>query len=684
MPLVIALPHRRAVSRCPSRPSLSSRRTVNRRAQSLSSRATSRTSRSSRTSTTTAPSSVSISPSRNAKGEADITIRLKRGITVNNYTGAEHSYSEDEDSGVRVGLTGSLEEEYSTDEEEDEEEYSDDEDDEWDVIDPSDSASRPHVKHPTVQAATAPPPRHKVAAPRAESRHAVPVVDPPSRPRSRSRTALAREHRGTRRRRPQSTHQDSLDAEDDYPGYPPAGAPQPPHHPSPGWGHIPQQQGHNGYVASMMSDPRYHQFSGAQSPAGQLVAQGFHGDPGYYGQGHGFNPSEPNPFAQGPPRGDQGSYFGQQYPPQHGRGGRANRNSMGGPPPEGAMMPYGQPPMGYYPPYGSPYGMPPGMMPHMGMYPPHAYAPQPPASPPHPPSKKHTPKPREEEEYEPRPPPPQHTNSAPPQHIMQYIPPPLPPPPVNTEKEDGMLTKLEKLLLGKAEEDEKAAEAARKAQENAKFDRLEQILITQQEAKAAKEKQKAAAAEEARKNAADAKKKGDEDKLATLEKLILAQKDEQLKREAAQEAARAAEKKDQDEKAAKYAAEKKAAAEKAKDLLDAAKAAREDAEKKAAEEAKKTKEAHEKAIEEAKKAAEELEKAKKAAEDEAAKLKPSDAPKPPIKFKDAVGRKFSFPWHICKTWKVHLLSPSPHPHNTLLTQPRAWKNSSNKPSSTST
>lgn len=27
-------------------------------------------------------------------------------------------------------------------------------------------------------------------------------------------------------------------------------------------------------------------------------------------------------------------------------------------------------------------------------------------------------------------------------------------------------------------------------------------------------------------------------------------------------------------------------------------------------------------------------------------------PKPPIKFKDAVGRKFSFPWDICKTWEV--------------------------------
>lgn len=28
--------------------------------------------------------------------------------------------------------------------------------------------------------------------------------------------------------------------------------------------------------------------------------------------------------------------------------------------------------------------------------------------------------------------------------------------------------------------------------------------------------------------------------------------------------------------------------------------------------------------------------------------------KAPIKFKDAVGRKFSFPWDLCKTWKVRL------------------------------
>ncbi|PVH91769.1 hypothetical protein DM02DRAFT_545142 [Periconia macrospinosa] len=98
-------------------------------------------------------------------------------------------------------------------------------------------------------------------------------------------------------------------------------------------------------------------------------------------------------------------------------------------------------------------------------------------------------------------------------------------------------------------------------------------------------------------------------------------------------------------KIAKEAAEKKAQAEAAAQLLEAAKETHEEAEAEAA------KTADEKALAEAKTAAEELEKAKKAAEEEAAKLKPSDAPKPPIKFKDAVGRKFIFPWHLCKTWK---------------------------------
>jgi hypothetical protein len=31
-----------------------------------------------------------------------------------------------------------------------------------------------------------------------------------------------------------------------------------------------------------------------------------------------------------------------------------------------------------------------------------------------------------------------------------------------------------------------------------------------------------------------------------------------------------------------------------------------------------------------------------------------------IKFKDAVGRKFSYPWHLCKTWKVRSLQSTVH------------------------
>ena len=37
-------------------------------------------------------------------------------------------------------------------------------------------------------------------------------------------------------------------------------------------------------------------------------------------------------------------------------------------------------------------------------------------------------------------------------------------------------------------------------------------------------------------------------------------------------------------------------------------------------------------------------------------------PKAPIKFKDALGRKFSFPFHLCKTWVVSFLLISPPRH----------------------
>ena len=116
---------------------------------------------------------------------------------------------------------------------------------------------------------------------------------------------------------------------------------------------------------------------------------------------------------------------------------------------------------------------------------------------------------------------------------------------------EGMLSKLERLLTGKAAEDEKIAEEKRAVAEAAKFSRLETLLISQEEARRDKDEKKKKAAEEAARIAADAKRRGDEDKLAKLEKLILAQKDEQLKREAVAETARLAEKAAAEAEAAK-------------------------------------------------------------------------------------------------------------------------------------
>ncbi|KAL8816182.1 MAG: hypothetical protein Q9223_004768 [Gallowayella weberi] len=139
--------------------------------------------------------------------------------------------------------------------------------------------------------------------------------------------------------------------------------------------------------------------------------------------------------------------------------------------------------------------------------------------------------------------------------------------------------------------------------------------------------------------------KNDEN-FARIEKLFLDQKAEIAAKEAA--AIKAA-----DEAAAKAAADKKYAEDIAAAANEAAAKATEEAEKKAAEKA-----AEEAA--KAKAAAEEAE--KKAAEAAAALPPPAPAPPPPppppeekkkpIRFKDAVGRKFSFPFHLCNTWDV--------------------------------
>ena len=152
--------------------------------------------------------------------------------------------------------------------------------------------------------------------------------------------------------------------------------------------------------------------------------------------------------------------------------------------------------------------------------------------------------------------------------------------------------------------------------------------------------------EKQKKDTKDTSAKSDE--IAMLKDLIKKHEEERAAREKAWVAEREA------EAAAKAAAIAKAEEEKKRkeEIADASKKAKEAAEKKAEEAAKKAAEEAEKKLQEATKKAEEQEKAKKALEEAIEKAKPTpDSQKAPIRFKDAVGRKFSFPWSICKTWK---------------------------------
>lgn len=93
-------------------------------------------------------------------------------------------------------------------------------------------------------------------------------------------------------------------------------------------------------------------------------------------------------------------------------------------------------------------------------------------------------------------------------------------------------------------------------------------------------------------------------------------------------------------------------ARKKEEIAAASAKAKKDAEDAAATVAQKAKEESDKKLAEAQAAKDEAEKKKKELEEEIQKNKPNpDSSKEPIKFKDAVHRKFSFPWGICKTWK---------------------------------
>lgn len=114
------------------------------------------------------------------------------------------------------------------------------------------------------------------------------------------------------------------------------------------------------------------------------------------------------------------------------------------------------------------------------------------------------------------------------------------------------------------------------------------------------------------------------------------QKDEQAAKEVAAERAAV-------EKAAKAEAE----VEKAKEIKAAADKAAKEAKEKAD---KEYKAAADKAARDAEKAATEAAAAKS--------LSSAEEKKKPIKFKDAVGRKFQFPFHLCATWSVSICPDS--------------------------
>ncbi|KAJ9645171.1 hypothetical protein H2199_003176 [Coniosporium tulheliwenetii] len=592
-----------------------------------------------------------------------------KNIVISNSTGSVTvSTSDEEESGVQVTASqspSSQEEDYNDESDWSEvspEQYSED------ALYPSDSASRPRTsgKHRALPAHDRPPP-----PPRRKSSNRVPVRDP-HRPREVPQEPYYPEYRDPRdfSRRVPSDSSGSVE-HDDYPyGH---GHGRPPHrHPPAEWPSVPP----NGYPPSMMSgvgspfaapNPFTGQPMDSLVPYSRPDQYGYPQNP-FASPAYPFSPGHSTPGAPG-------------YPfPETVRQGRGPRNPMGRPgPPEQvdaayAMMPYGYP---QYPPqpYGQPYpGYPgyPGYPPYPPQHP-HSHNPSPA------PPKTHTP-------HEATPSaPPAAPASAPPAAAPAPPPAPVvvapPAPPPGPSPEESRIAALEKLINDRAAADAEAAakaakEAADKArkEESERIAKLEALLMAQQQMKLDKIAAKKAAEAEAKVAAAEKKREAEMMNLQKLEKLFIAQKEEQLKREEAAEAARKAERAEAESKAAAEAAEKKAAAEEAAKLVAAAKKAREEAEAKAKKEAEDAKAAHEKALAEAKAAQEEAEKAKKEAEDlkakaeadkkkaeeeakaaaeaalEASKPKPDEAKKP-IRFKDAVGRKFSFPWHLCKTWR---------------------------------
>lgn len=183
------------------------------------------------------------------------------------------------------------------------------------------------------------------------------------------------------------------------------------------------------------------------------------------------------------------------------------------------------------------------------------------------------------------------------------------------------------------------AEADRKAREQIELERkAEERRAKQREDDIRKAEEKAMlkfetemkAVEDKRRREEEARARADEAFKLKVEATV--REEEEKKKAAAKEAKEAAERQKLWEEEAKKQAEKDAAAKIEKEQEAARKKAEADAE------AKKEHEAYTKKVQEE----------TKAKLEEAAR---SNADKAPIKFKDALGRKFNFPFHICCRWQ---------------------------------
>ncbi|TAQ84666.1 hypothetical protein B7494_g7005 [Chlorociboria aeruginascens] len=225
-------------------------------------------------------------------------------------------------------------------------------------------------------------------------------------------------------------------------------------------------------------------------------------------------------------------------------------------------------------------------------------------------------------------------------HQMQYYPSQWNDPtalPADPEVEKKLLA-IEELMRNQAIDYEKAQKAL--ADRDAKDEREKREAAAAAEAAAKQAEDKAAWEKRLEEEKKAAEKKGAEAQLKKAEA--------EAKKKAEEEAKKADE---EARKAMEKALEEKLKEEAIKEAVAAAEAAGEKAKAEAIAEAEKAKA---EAIAEAEKAKAEAiaeaEKAKEAAVAAVTATLTPDAKQKPIKFKDAVGRKFSFPFHLCATW----------------------------------